>query len=339
MKIEGKSGTCAIAVGEKISRLRNYTGSGSLAIITDSTVRRIHGKLFPEAEVIEIGIGEGAKTLSTVNGIYMKFLEIEADRSFFVVGIGGGIVCDVAGFAASTYIRGLRCGFVPTTLIAQADAAVGGKNGVNLEGYKNLIGTIRQPEFVLCDISLLSTLPLRELRCGFAEIIKAGCIADAKLFTFLEENSAATLSLKQTAIEKAMHDALAVKVGIVSRDENEKGERMKLNFGHTLGHAIEKACLLPHGEAISIGMACAARISCEKGMLSSEEAARIEKLLGIFRLPTRLADGKEKLMDAIKKDKKRFGGKVKMALLEGIGNAKLCDVSFSELEGVFDDLH
>jgi 3-dehydroquinate synthase len=338
LKLPGMAGECSILVGESISNLANYCNGRQAAIVTDSNLLRFHGGAFPKLPVIEVGTGEGSKTLATVEKVYESMLQLGLDRSSMLVGIGGGIVCDVAGFAASTYLRGISFGFVPTTLIAQSDAAVGGKNGVNLHGYKNLVGTIRQPEFVLCDFALLKTLPQRELACGFAEIIKCAAIADVQLFAYLEEHLPDALALKRAAIEKAVNGALAVKVKIVSEDEMEKGGRMKLNFGHTLGHAIEKTFGLPHGEAISIGMAAAARISCARGMLPRKDAERVEELLASVPLPTKLMGIEEGLMDAIEKDKKRAEGNIRMCLLEGIGRAKIAEVGISELEAVLDDL-
>ncbi|MGI5865081.1 MAG: 3-dehydroquinate synthase, partial [Myxococcales bacterium] len=250
-----------------------------LIIVTDATVRRLHGARFPDAPVIEIGQGEAAKTLTTVASIYERFLELELDRSAFVLAIGGGIVCDVAAFAASTWMRGVPFGLVPTTLIAQADAGIGGKNGVNLREYKNLVGVFRQPSFCLCDTSFLTTLPDRELRCGLAEVIKHGAIADRALFEFVEERAPALLDLAPDALDRVVSDSLRIKAGIVAIDETEQGERRKLNFGHTLGHAIERIAGLPHGEAVSVGMVLAARLSARRGMLEAKDADRLEALL------------------------------------------------------------
>ena len=340
IKLRAKSGDCNILAGESISYLQEYCKEGKIAIITDANVRRLHGGKFPKAQVIEIGLGEENKTLETVHMLYERFLEMELERNSLVIGIGGGIVCDVAGFAASTYARGVRCGFVPTTLIAQSDAAVGGKNGVNLQGYKNLVGTIRQPEFVLCDFEVLKTLPQRELACGFAEVIKHAAIADAALFSYLGEHLGEALSLKRPVIEKAIHDSLLVKAAIVTADETEKGERRKLNFGHTVGHAIEKCLRLPHGEAVAIGMVAEANLSCANGMLPKKDAARVAALLEKAGLPTHVPKGKADaaaLLDAVKKDKKRKGGSICMSLLPEIGKAKICEVELSELEGVLNE--
>ncbi|MEM2137628.1 MAG: 3-dehydroquinate synthase [Candidatus Anstonellaceae archaeon] len=335
MSLETASGKCEIAIGESIARLEDYCNGGKLAIVTDGNVLRLHGASFPKCSVIEIGTGEESKTLATAEKIYEKLLEIGFERGDMLVGIGGGIACDVAGFAASTYLRGVRFGFVPTTLLAQVDAAVGGKNGVNLHGYKNLVGTIRQPEFVLCDLELLKTLPQRELRCGFAEVIKSAAIGDAQLFSYLEQHLQQCMELQRTAIEKAVHDSLAVKIAIVGKDEGEKEERRKLNFGHTLGHAIEKSVKgVPHGEAVAIGMAAAAKISAARGKLQGREAERLVGLLEKAGLPTRMELEISAVMDAIGKDKKREAGKINFVLLEGIGKAVVEKVFVEELEAV-----
>lgn len=341
IKLKAQSGSCDILVGESIVHLQEYCRDGKVVIITDANVRRLHGTKFPKVPVIEIGLGEESKTLDTVHMLYGRFLEMELERNSLVISIGGGIVCDVAGFAAATYARGVRCGFVPTTLIAQADAAVGGKNGVNLKGYKNLVGTIRQPKFVLCDFELLKTLPQREIACGFAEVIKHAAIADAMLFTYLEGHLAEALAFKRPVIEKAIHDSLLVKKAIVESDEMEGGSRMKLNFGHTVGHAIEKCLKLSHGEAVAIGMVVEANLSCAKGMITKKDAERVAALLQKAGLPTALPEGKADaaaLLDAIRKDKKRKGGSIRMSLLREIGKAEICEVELPELEGVLNDL-
>ncbi|HSB46752.1 MAG TPA: 3-dehydroquinate synthase [Candidatus Bilamarchaeum sp.] len=339
MKLEGASGMTQILLGESLENLKSYCGGAEKAVvITDANVRRHHGASLKGFEIVEIGLGEGEKTLATVEKLYGRFLELELDRSSFVIGAGGGIVCDVAGFAASTYLRGLPFGFVPTTLLAQVDASVGGKNGVNFRGYKNIVGLIRQPRFCLCDFSLLSTLPGREMRCGFAEVVKHAAIGDAALFAYLEGNWGRAFSLNRTAIEKVVHDSLSVKTGIVSKDEGEKGERMKLNFGHTLAHALEKETGIAHGEAVSIGMVAAAELSVKKGMLGKKEAGRLESLLREIGLPTRIDAKKGSIAEAMRRDKKRFGSKLRMVLLEGLGKARIAEIGIDELEAVVDDM-
>lgn len=337
MKLDGAGGSCDILLGESVENLRGYCGEKAV-VITDGNVRRHHGAALKGFEVIEIGLGEGEKTLASVERIYERFLELELDRSSFVVGMGGGIACDVAGFAASTYLRGLPFGFVPTTLLAQVDASVGGKNGVNFRGYKNIIGLIRQPRFCLCDFSLLSTLPEKEMRCGFAEVVKHAAIGDAALFSYLEGGWSKAFKLNRTAIEKVVHDSLAVKIGIVGKDEGEKGERMKLNFGHTLAHALEKTTGVAHGEAVSIGMVAAAGLSVKKGLMQGKDAERLEALLREIGLPVRTGADKGEIAEAMRKDKKRHGGKIRMVLLEGLGKARVGEIGLDELEAVVDDM-
>jgi 3-dehydroquinate synthase len=337
--LQAPSGSCTIALGESIDSLGQYCkGAGKAVVITDSNVSRLHGGRLKGVDVIVMEPGEGHKTLETVGDIVAKLLELEADRSTLIVGVGGGIVCDVAGFVASTYMRGVRSGFVPTTLLAQVDASVGGKNGVNFRGYKNIIGTIRQPEFCLCDFGLLATLPKAEMQNGFAEAVKSAAIGDAALFSFLEGNWKKASALQRTAIEKVVHDSLQVKMRIVAADEREGGERMKLNFGHTIGHAIEKATGMPHGAAISVGMAAAADLSVKRAGLPAAEAERLKALLTDIGLPIALGAGKEGVLGAIRKDKKRFGAKVRMVLLERTGSARISDVGLEDMEAIVNDM-
>ena len=338
LKIEGATGKSSIAVGEPIANVERYCRGGKKVIITDRTVQVLHGPLLPKWEIIEIGQGERNKTLETVAKIYGRFLELGLDRSSCVLGIGGGIVCDIAGFASSTYLRGLHFGFVPTTLLAQVDASIGGKNGVNFKGYKNLIGTFRQPEFVLCDFGLLKTLPQTELSNGFSEVIKHAAIADAKLFSYLEKHADAALSLDGAVMEKTVYDSLRIKAAVVRKDETEKGMRRILNFGHTLGHAVENTVGLRHGEAVAIGMAAAARLSEEKGLLAAKDRERLESLILAYKLPASLKGNKSAILDAMEKDKKREGNTMHFVLLEGIGKAKVADVSLAELERAVDGL-
>jgi 3-dehydroquinate synthase len=264
-------------------------------------------------------------------------MEMGADRGTFILGIGGGIVCDITGFAASIYLRGLTFGFISTTLLSQVDASVGGKNGVNFDGYKNMVGVFNQPDFVICDIDMLKTLPEKELLNGCAEIVKHGAIADKDLFAYLEKNYQGIFNLNINVIEKVVYDSIMIKSEIVNRDEREKGERRKLNFGHTIGHAIEKVIGISHGEAVGIGMVVAARLSEKKGLLTSEDMVRIETLLGNLKLPTEISTDPEKLFEAMTKDKKREGDSIHFVLLEGIGQAVIEEISIKELKAVLDD--
>jgi len=340
LEIHGSTGPSRILVGEDIRNAGSYLpDKAQVIIITDTNVRKLYQKDFPDAPVIEIGTGEGIKTLETVNDIFRQLLEMEADRSAFILGIGGGIVCDITGFAASTYLRGVDFGFVSSTLLSQVDASVGGKNGVNFSGYKNMVGVFRQPDFVICDMNLLKTLPEREILCGFAEIVKHAAIADSAMFGWMETHWEKALSLDTDAIEKLVHDSVRIKSGIVNQDEKEKGERRKLNFGHTFGHAVEKITKIPHGQAVSVGMTVAAALSVRRGYLKSEDADRIRTLLTNLKLPTRISLDREKVLDALKKDKKRKGGSIHFVLLRHIGEAIVEEIRIKELEDVIHDMY
>ena len=338
LEIHGSTGNSTILIGESLQNLQDYINSEEVLIITDKNVRRLYSKDFPHYEVIEIGTGEKIKNLDTVQAIYGKLVELEADRSSFIVGIGGGIVCDIAGFVASTYLRGVRFGFVPSTLLSQVDAGVGGKNGVNFGGYKNMVGVFNQPEFVICDMSLLKSLPEREIMCGFAETVKHAVIADADLFSYLEEHYKKALELDAEVVERLVYDSVLIKASIVHRDEKERGERRKLNFGHTFGHAIEKSAGIPHGEAVSLGMVVASALSVRRGLLSEKDMERIEALLKKLKLPTRLRlDGKG-ILDALRRDKKRKGDSIHFVLLHGIGNAVVEEIPMKELEAAVHEI-
>jgi len=334
ISIQSSSGRSRILVGERLENLQQYLPAAKPIIITDVNV----GKLYPldslAAEVITIGTGEKIKTLDTVRDIYGSLLSCAADRSAFIVGIGGGIVCDITGFVASTFMRGVRFGFVATTLLAQVDASIGGKNGVNFKGYKNIVGLFHQPEFVLCDPELLKTLPQKEISCGLAEIVKHAAIADAELFAYLEQHKEDALALDRRVLEKLVQASVCIKASMVSRDETEAGERRRLNFGHTFGHAIEKVTGISHGEAVSRGMVVAAALSVKKGLLTSEEDRRLRTLLNNLNLPTGLGLETKSVFDAIGKDKKREGNWLHFVLLNGIGSAIVDKITVEELEDI-----
>ncbi len=336
LSVQGKSGKSTILVGEILDAVSAYVNADHSIIITDQNVKNAWGHAFPPWPIITIGSGEEIKTLKTVEDIYTSLLELEADRSTFIVGIGGGVVCDVTGFVGATYLRGLRFGFVASTLLAQVDASVGGKNGVNLQGFKNMIGTFRQPEFVLCDLKLLKTLPFQHFSCGFAEMVKHAVIHDAAQFDLLESESARLYRLDLPLLEKRVHESVAIKARIVSRDEHEKGERRKLNFGHTLGHAFEKQLKLPHGEAVALGMIAALRLSHLRGMIENEVIIKVTALLEALNLPVQLPQNIDiaAISEAVRQDKKRVSDKIKFVLLEAIGRAVVEDIRIEELSRV-----
>ena len=337
MILQRRNGRSCLAIGEHLQNLGAYIPE-RIVIITDAHVRSLYGDKFPACPVIEIGCGEAIKNLDTVASIFEQLVELEVDRSWFVVGIGGGIVCDITGFVASTYLRGLGFGFVSTTLLAQVDASVGGKNGVNFSGYKNMVGVFNQPEFVICDMDLLKTLPRKEILCGLAEIIKHACIEDRLMFEFLENSHGLVLELDSKAVQRVVHDSIVIKSTIVNRDEHEKGERRLLNFGHTFGHAFEKILKVPHGEAVAAGMVAAAALSVERGYLNPQDARSIETLLEKVKLPTRFTLDKARVLDAMGRDKKREGSAINFVLLKGIGKAVVEPISLDELDRSIDRL-
>ena len=326
-----------IMIGERLDNLRKYIPVETPIIITDANVRECWGKHFPQGDVITIRTGEKIKTFDTVRYIYEQLLKLEADRSSFIVGIGGGIVCDIAGFVASTYMRGVRFGFVSSTLLSQVDASVGGKNGFNFGGYKNIVGVFNQPEFVICDLNLLKTVPQKEILSGFAEIIKHGAIADKNLFIYLEENRDKALALELPVIEKLVHDSVIIKSKIVNQDEKEKGERRKLNFGHTFGHAIEKITKVRHGEAVSAGMVLASKLAVKKEAFALKDSNRLADLLDNYGLPVRLKFDGNEVLESLRMDKKREGDLIYFVLLREIGNAYVEEIAIQELEALVEN--
>ena len=335
--IHGSMRDSRVIIGEGIGNIDKYLPRADVIVITDKDVYRNYSQVMPTDKVIRIGTGEKIKNLDTVAHIFKELIRMEADRTIFILGFGGGIVCDIAGFVASIYLRGVRFGFVSTTLLSQADAGIGGKNGVNFEGYKNMMGTFNQPDFIICDPALLETLPEKQIRNGCAEIVKHAAIADKRLFAYLEAHYKEILKLKRDVIEKIVCESVMIKSGVVNLDEKEKGERRRLNFGHTIGHAIEKVTGLTHGEAISAGMCAAARISEKRGILSGKDRARLERILGNMKLPARISADMKTIFKAMTKDKKREGDSIHFVLLNGIGDAVIEKIPIKELEGLLMD--
>ena len=329
-------GKSVILIGEQLENLHKYLPVKMPIIITDTNVKKHWGHRFPPGAVITIDTGEEIKSLDTVSILYDRLLDLGVDRSSFIVGIGGGIVCDITGYVASTYMRGIKFGFVSTTLLSQVDASVGGKNGVNFGGYKNIVGVFNQPEFVICDQNLLQTLPAQEFRCGFAEIVKHGAIADDELFVYLEQNWSRALNYDPEVIERLVYDSVIIKSTIVNRDATEKGERRLLNFGHTLGHAIEKVMRVANGEAVSAGMILASKLSEQKGYLQSDDTVRLSSLLEKFNLPVKLMYDRKQVIEAIGKDKKREGEYLKFVLLKQLGEAIVIEISIQDLVELLD---
>lgn len=326
----------AVYIGPVGEILPGALPEGRTVVVTDATIDRLYHPLLAPYDCVLIGSGESAKTLQTVERILRRFIELGVDRKTFVLGIGGGIVTDAAGFAASIYMRGLRFGFVSTTLLGQVDASVGGKNGVNIDGYKNMAGTFTQPDFVICDPALLRTLPDREFRAGLAEIVKSAIIADGALFERLEQSDFAALRNDTDLLSDILSAAVRVKADIVERDERETGDRRKLNLGHTLAHAIEKcSSAMNHGEAVAVGTALAADAAVKLGTLAADDRDRIRALLAKLGFdlvpPVPLA----RLMKEIGKDKKSEEGRIRIVLPVGIGDCEVRPMTVAEFAALF----
>lgn len=276
--------------------------------------------------VLWVTASETEKTLATVERLAEQLLELQADRDTFLIGVGGGITTDITGFLAAIYKRGLHFGLVPTTLLAQVDAAIGGKNGVNFQRYKNMLGTFRQAEFVYIDTDFLQTLPARELRCGAAEMLKTFLLADAQAY----EEAVRVFSgpTPQRVPEHLVRRAGEIKYALVEQDPEDHGVRQLLNLGHTFGHAIEKCCNgIEHGEAVAIGIVMASEMAVGKGRMDRSEADRIREDFRAIGLPVEAPVPVEELQAAMLQDKKRTGGTIRYVLPERIGKATLWEES------------
>lgn len=314
-----------------IANLQQYLPAHSV-VITQAVIQQHYGHHWQEIPVILIDDGEQHKTLLTMHDIYRQLIDLGIGRSGMLAGVGGGIVCDITGFAAATYLRGIACALIPTTLLAQADAAIGGKNGINFQGFKNMVGTFYQPQFILSDPATLQTLPRGEIANGLAEIVKHALITDAAYFDFIENNFRNILNLEEDAIRHITLRSYQIKSEVVLRDEKEQNLRRILNFGHTYGHAIEKVAGISHGHAVSIGMAAALRLSMKHTSLSLNHYERIIRLLRNLDLPISTSADPRLIVDALTTDKKREGREIHFVLLESIGKAVIKKIAVTELQ-------
>ncbi len=327
-------------IGEQAARL--FRG-GSCAVVADANTEKLFATKVVdhlraakfEPTLITIAAGENSKSLEQAGNICEQMSAAGLDRGSFVVALGGGVVGDLAGFAAAIYHRGISYIQVPTTLLAQVDSSIGGKTGVNTTAGKNLLGAIHQPALVLVDVETLQTLPPREFNQGFAEIIKHAIIADSTLFDRLDRRDMIELVARN----------IRIKAGIVAHDENDLlGQRAVLNFGHTVGHAIERATgygTLLHGEAISLGIVAACEISIRRAGLSEEEQEKVVQALRAFDLPTKLPSHfpREKILTALKADKKFERREVRFVVTPHLGTARLTsDVTMSDIEAAVEKL-
>ncbi|MBI5055516.1 MAG: 3-dehydroquinate synthase [Nitrospirae bacterium] len=340
-----------IVIGSKVLRrlglrVKEFRPS-KVAIVSNKTIFPLYKETVLKSleecgitpTVILIPDGEEYKDFMWTYHIHGRLLKAKFDRDGLLIAFGGGVIGDITGFVASTYMRGIRCIQVPTTLLSQVDSSVGGKTGVNHPLGKNMIGTFYQPSLVMIDIDTLRSLPKGEFSSGLAEIIKYGVIADKELFDSLEKNREDILTLGDSII-KTIKRSCEIKAGIVSKDERESGLRAILNFGHTIGHALETATgykKFLHGEAVAIGMCAAADLAVKMGIFKKREAGRIKGLVELYKLPGAIPDGinASDLISAMELDKKAKAGNIRFILPESIGKVRIVDsVDMELIKGV-----
>jgi 3-dehydroquinate synthase len=304
---------------------------GVAAIITNPTVAALYGKTVTDSLTaagfsivqIEIPDGEEFKNSATLNGVYDSLLAAGVDRGSFIVALGGGVVGDLAGYAAATWLRGIPFVQVPTTLLAQVDSSVGGKTGIDHPKGKNLIGAFYQPRLVLIDVMTLHTLDKRQFRAGLAEVVKYGVVVDLTFFEYLENNIDVIIAMESDPLVEIIRRSCELKVQVVELDEKEAGLRAILNYGHTLGHAFESLsgyCGMVHGEAVAVGMALAAKISCALGICNQQDENRILTMTGRCGLSVSVPEfDRQALLDLIAADKKSKSGTINFICNQGIG--------------------
>lgn len=328
-------GGCSMHIGSTKELLAKLLPQKRVVVISDTNIDRTHRDIIEPYEHIFIGQGEQAKSFTTLEEIYRKLIDMGADRSTFILGVGGGIVTDITGFVASTYMRGVEFGFVTTTLLGAVDASVGGKNGVNIGGFKNMVGAFSQPKFVICDVALLHSLNDREFRAGLAEVIKTAIIGDKELFEMLEQSSFNELRKNDELLQQIIIHSVKVKASIVAEDEFEGGRRRVLNLGHTIAHAIEKCTTrLSHGEAVAVGLHQITSSALAKNYISEEDTKRIHDLLQAYGFNTTSPVERRPIIKAIKGDKKRKGNSLNIILPTAIGAVEDRLISFEELESL-----
>ncbi|MBQ3451258.1 MAG: 3-dehydroquinate synthase [Selenomonadaceae bacterium] len=313
--------------------------SGKALLVTQENIFKLCGEKFPY-EVALIPDGETSKSLGEAEKLFTRAIEAGLDRKSVVIALGGGVVGDLAGFVAATFMRGINLIQIPTTLLAQVDSSVGGKTAVNHALGKNLIGAFHQPRAVFIDLNFLKTLPEREIKSGLGEVVKYGVISDENFFAYLEDNAEKILQRDLKTLAHVVKRSCEIKAEVVAADEKESGLRRILNFGHTLAHAIEEQTgykKYRHGEAVAIGMVAAAQISHELGKTSAENVQRLEKLLKRFDMVTTCAGlDADKLYAVTFRDKKTVGGKVNWVLMKNFGDVEICgDVPASVVKKVF----
>ncbi len=312
------------------AQIGNLVEKDRSVFITDQHIYEHHKKHFKGTKLIQIRPGESYKIQSTVDQIIDQLIGFGADRKMTIIGVGGGVVTDITGYVASVYMRGVPFGFVPTSILGMVDASIGGKNGIDVGPYKNMVGVIRQPGFLFYDVGLLQTLPNEEWINGFAEVIKHAAIKDAALFRDLEKNTVNSYRKNKKALTELIRKNVMIKSAVVQKDEFEESDRKLLNFGHTLGHAVENVYRLPHGHAISVGIKAACLISEE--MLNFKETARVTSLLQQYGLPIDIPVDFGKVIEIMRMDKKKMRDIMHYVLLEKLGKAVIKPIPMNQLE-------
>ncbi len=334
-------------LGKIGEQARDFGFSKRIGLVSNPVVHRLYGKAVEDSlrdagfDVITILVpdGEEYKSLTWASNIYGELLKHRLDRASALIALGGGVIGDITGFVASTYMRGISFLQVPTTLLAQVDSSVGGKTGVNHPLGKNMIGTFYQPRLVWADIDTMKTLPRRELLAGMAEVIKYGIIRDEDFFAFLEKSWDSILDLEPSSLIHIIRRSCEIKADVVSKDERESGLRAILNYGHTIGHAVETVTgytAYLHGEAVAIGMSIEARLSVLLNLAVNSDIKRIKSLLALYNLPYELPAGisKDSLLSAMKIDKKALAGEMRFVLPEKIGAMRVEKVSADKVSEV-----
>lgn len=317
----------------EFSHLEKLVAKYNAVLITDEHVFAAHKRKFKGWNTIILKPGEQYKIQATVDVVIDQLLALGADRKTTLVGVGGGVITDLTGYVAGIYMRGIAFGFVPTSLLAMVDASIGGKNGIDVGVYKNMVGLIRQPKFLLFDHSFLKSLPKAEWQNGFAEIIKHACIKDAGMFKLLQAHKLSDFQKDTALLASLIQQNVLIKTKVVLHDEFEQADRKLLNFGHTLGHAIENMYELSHGQAISIGMTYAAVISQQlKGFT---QAAEVVALLEKYGLPTFAEFDTKKAFKVLMMDKKKDNVSINYILLKSIGKGVIQPLLFVQLQEIF----
>ena len=321
----------AILIGARWEAVVKLLPESGVVIITDKNVFDLYHDRFPDFPVIKLKPGEESKQLKVIEKTAEKLVKAGIDRSGFILAIGGGVVSDMAGFLASVYMRGISCGYVSTTLLSQVDASTGGKNGVNLGSIKNVIGTFVQPAFVICDTTMLRTLPEDEYLSGLAELIKTGIIGDKSIIGILEKEYRNVILRDRYLLADLVTKSVKFKASVVAKDEKESGLRRILNFGHTVGHALELSLGIKHGFAVASGMEIAAQFSLVKGFINAREKDRIINLLNDYGLLRKYDVPYTGIKELIMHDKKKAGDHLYFVFTEGIGKAVVRKIPVDEI--------